>query len=649
MTARLTSGLAAAALLTTGLAGTGGAHAADPGGYPHELGFDASRLIAADDAVYAVGIEDDTAYVAEVGAGAPVEIAPATYWIDAAPTPDGSALRVVTSGDAGYRYWNVDTDGLSVTDDGQPGAGETVEALGADAGGVFEVREVEEQGLVLETSTGSVQLTESESSDSASIGAVAARGAVEGRTWYVAGTAFGAESSTATLWSYDEAAGTAGVPVELGAAGDPDSFVESLAVDQTDGVVYALSWRDNDDAPQSYGITAVQDGPDTYLPLRYRAQEIALSPDGETLYLASNDSVLALDTDRLGDYDDEADADAVYVDSSVSALAVDVHSTVFVASDGPAVHAFTLPAAPADLVAAPDSMSTTAFSASWDEGAYAWERDEDDPIRYRYTVRDADGLEVDGGSTWDQTVVVDGLQPGATYSIEIAASNGLLVGEPASHEVTTHARYVAAPSAVSVQGSLTVGGQLSLASTGTWEAGTTLTYEWYGSVGDMGGAIGSGPTLNLTADHLGMTITGVVTGTSAAAAGVTLFASAVGTVATPPVVTPPVGTPVVVPPATTPVQPPATALGELKAPKPKVTGRAKVGKTLTAKPGTWTAGTNLSFAWSANGKAIKGADGRTLTLSKALKGKKISVEVTGKKPGYRTVTKESARTAKVRG
>lgn len=646
MTARLTTGLAAAALLTTGIACTGAAQAADPSGYPHELAFGAGKLIAGGDAVYAVGIEDDRAYVAEVGAGTAVEVGAGAAWIDAALEADGTTLRVVTWAEDGYHYWTVDTDDLSVNDEGQPAAGASPEALGTDAGGVFEVRDVQEQGLRLVTGAGGVRLTDSESSDSASIGGVAARGDLGDRTWYAAGTDFA--NQTATLWTYDEATEAVGDPVALGADGDPDSFVEGLAVDQAEGVVYALSWRDNEDAPQSFGITAVQDGPDTYLPLRYRAQDIALSPDGETLYLASNDSVLALDTDRLADYEDESEADAVYVDSTVSALAVDPSRTVYAASDAPAVHAFAVPAAPSDLVATPDSMSTTAFSATWDEGKYAWERDDSDPIRYRYTVRDAEGVVVASDSTRDQVLYVEGLQPGATYSVEVTASNGLVLSAATVREVTTHSRHVAAPSAVSVQGGLTVGGTLSLASTGAWEPGTTLAYEWYGSVGETGGAIGSGPTLTLTSDHLGMTITAVVTGTSPAAAGVTLFASATGTVAHPPVATPPVAT-TPNPPATTPTQPPAPTLGTLTAPRPTITGRAKVGKTLTAKPGSWTAGTKLSFAWSANGKRIKGADDRTLKLSKALKGKRISVEVTGKKPGYRTATTESAQTGKVRG
>ena len=294
-------------------------------------------------------------------------------------------------------------------------------------------------------------------------------------------------------------------------------------------------------------------------------------------------------------------------------------------------------------------MSTTALSASWDEGKYSWELEEgeDGLTQYAYTVRTGEGVFVTSGTTYDQVVYVDGLQPGTTYTVEVTASNGLFTSEPTTTSVATFGRYVSAPSAVTVQGNLTVGSQLSLATTGSWEAGTSVSYEWYGSSGEMGGAIGTGPTLTLTADHLGMTITGVATGTKAGAAGVTIDAQANGTVKSAPVVTPPVVTPPATTPPTSP--PPAAATpGKLTAPKPKITGQAKVGKTLAAKAGSWTSGTKLTYHWSANGKRIKGADDAKLKLTKSLKGKKISVEVTGTKPGYTTVTQESKQTGKVR-
>ena len=63
--------------------------------------------------------------------------------------------------------------------------------------------------------------------------------------------------------------------------------------------------------------------------------------------------------------------------------------------------------------------------------------------------------------------------------------------------------------------------------------------------------------------------------------------------------------------------------------------------------GVWTRGTTLSYAWYANGKAIKHATAKRLTLTKAQKGKRITVKVTGKQAGYTTASKTSARTAKV--
>ncbi|QXT63348.1 hypothetical protein [Tessaracoccus palaemonis] len=76
--------------------------------------------------------------------------------------------------------------------------------------------------------------------------------------------------------------------------------------------------------------------------------------------------------------------------------------------------------------------------------------------------------------------------------------------------------------------------------------------------------------------------------------------------------------------------------------KPTISGSAKVGSTLTAKPGTWTAGTNLSYQWFSGSSAIKGATRSALALTSALSGKSISVKVTGTKDGYDTATASSA-------
>ena len=61
--------------------------------------------------------------------------------------------------------------------------------------------------------------------------------------------------------------------------------------------------------------------------------------------------------------------------------------------------------------------------------------------------------------------------------------------------------------------------------------------------------------------------------------------------------------------------------------KVKITGTPKVGKTLKAVPGT-TDGATVKYQWLANGKAIKKATKPSLKLTKALKGKKVSVKAT---------------------
>ncbi|WP_243060710.1 hypothetical protein [Nocardioides sp. SR21] len=90
------------------------------------------------------------------------------------------------------------------------------------------------------------------------------------------------------------------------------------------------------------------------------------------------------------------------------------------------------------------------------------------------------------------------------------------------------------------------------------------------------------------------------------------------------------------------------ALGSLtKTPTPKLSGRADVGRTLTAKPGAWDAGVTLKYRWFADDRAIKGATGKTLQLTRALKGARITLQVTGSKPGYAAETRTSKPSAVV--
>jgi hypothetical protein len=69
---------------------------------------------------------------------------------------------------------------------------------------------------------------------------------------------------------------------------------------------------------------------------------------------------------------------------------------------------------------------------------------------------------------------------------------------------------------------------------------------------------------------------------------------------------------------------------------------------LATAVGTWTKKTKFRYAWYADGRAISKATKSVLMVSKSLRGKSITVAVTGKKSGYATVTKTSAATGKVR-
>ncbi|MFT3888598.1 MAG: hypothetical protein QM713_10605 [Arachnia sp.] len=87
----------------------------------------------------------------------------------------------------------------------------------------------------------------------------------------------------------------------------------------------------------------------------------------------------------------------------------------------------------------------------------------------------------------------------------------------------------------------------------------------------------------------------------------------------------------------------------LTAATPTISGTVAVGKTLTAKPGTWKpSGATFTYQWLRDGKKISGATKSTYTLTSSDKGKAISVQVKGSKSGYSSVTKTSSKTKAVK-
>lgn len=81
---------------------------------------------------------------------------------------------------------------------------------------------------------------------------------------------------------------------------------------------------------------------------------------------------------------------------------------------------------------------------------------------------------------------------------------------------------------------------------------------------------------------------------------------------------------------------------------PRITGTAKVGRTLTGTAGTWSpAAGPRAYQWLANGVPIAGARATTLKVGPALVGKRISLRVTASATGYLDGVATSAATAPV--
>ncbi len=82
---------------------------------------------------------------------------------------------------------------------------------------------------------------------------------------------------------------------------------------------------------------------------------------------------------------------------------------------------------------------------------------------------------------------------------------------------------------------------------------------------------------------------------------------------------------------------------------PTIIGTAKVGRTLSARHGTWSPPpSSWSYQWRANGHSISGATRSTYVISKSRVGQRITVTVTGKRAGYVTKSRGSSSTAVVK-
>ena len=201
------------------------------------------------------------------------------------------------------------------------------------------------------------------------------------------------------------------------------------------------------------------------------------------------------------------------------------------------------------------------------------------------------------------TVRITGKQTGYTTKTTTSKSTGSVL------------RTLTAAPAPKISGTVRVGSTVT-ASAGAWKpAKVALKYQWLRNGAAIKGATKS--KYKLTSTDGGKKISVRVTGAKSGYAAIAKTSAA------------------------------KTVQRVLKTAKPRISGTAQVGKTLTVSYGSWTSGTTLKTQWLRNGSAIKGATKSSYKLTGSDAGKRISVRVSGSKSGYLSASSTSASTAAV--
>lgn len=322
---------------------------------------------------------------------------------------------------------------------------------------------------------------------------------------------------------------------------------------------------------------------------------------------------------RVSRFSDDL-ADPVYEESetqvTVTAGAGATHDVTLV--ERPAVVLTVLDENGAPLADAPLGLQVR--DAGYLNGAWG-------PIRSGPHQTDATGRYL-FGDNFDEVKVFVGLPEGYAgaavaewwddaYSFADARSLTFPAEVAMRREITV--RLGAAPGAVQpatpVVSGVARSGRTLTAVPGSWgPAGVALTYAW-----SAGGApVGTGRTLKVTNALAGKAVVLTVRGELGGAS--TVRSSA----------------------------PTARVRGVLNSARPKVTGKAQVGRMLRAKAGTWGPGrVTVRLTWFRNGTKVKKATGTTYRLTRKDRGKRISVRATGSRQYFGTVTTRSAKTGKV--
>ena len=271
---------------------------------------------------------------------------------------------------------------------------------------------------------------------------------------------------------------------------------------------------------------------------------------------------------------------------------------------------FSITTAPTPTVSGTPVVGST-LEAFWDDWSHS------PTLSYQWL---ADGTPISGATSDSYTLSAAELGKKITFRLTASRpSYATVARESAPTSAVAGAAFNTVPTPT-VSGTPKAGKTLT-AVTGEWTPSATLAYQWNADGKVIAGATKG--SYQLAAADVDARISVTVTGTATGIATTSVTSA-----------------------------PTAAVLGSkfTKTANPKISGTAKVGKTLKAKPGTWKpkSGVKFTYQWFANGTAIGGATKSSLKLTAAQKGKKVTVKVTGKKLGYNAVTKAAKATKKVK-
>ncbi|KQY58519.1 hypothetical protein ASD11_02320 [Aeromicrobium sp. Root495] len=209
---------------------------------------------------------------------------------------------------------------------------------------------------------------------------------------------------------------------------------------------------------------------------------------------------------------------------------------------------------------------------------------------------------------------------GRTVAVAVTGSKSGYTPVTRTSQTSTVAGASMGGATPTITGTAKVGQTLTGGTAASWSPlGSSLTFIWRTSAG-VTLMSGTSRTLVVPASALGKTISLTIQGEKSG------YVTAIRTSA-----------------ATATVK-----AGTITASAVRVSGTAKVGRTLTAYAGTWRpTPVKLSYRWYANNKPITGAVRSKFKIPSWAKGRRLKVKVTGTKTGFTSTYRVSAQTSRV--